>query len=305
MAHLRVGAAVRGLNRQRRAPSRGAPGTRTPAGLLKGLGRALLWLFVAVLLIRGAADLFAREQPAAAVRGAPAVPVIWPDDEARAFAVDFARAYLSYSPREPERSAQAVRAFVAPELADLVVPQFAKDAPAQSVGAAGVARSAVIDARHALVTVAVEGGRYLTVPVARDGGGGLVVYDLPSFAAPPARGQVAPAYVDPLSGAERGAIVDVLGRFFRAFLGGDARELSYFVPAGVRMDALGRRHELVGPVSVGELSPPAGRSRELLATVRARDAAGGAVYTLRYRVRLVRGDRWLVAEVNNATRKGG
>jgi hypothetical protein len=272
---------------------------------LKGLGRALLWVFVAVLLIRGAADLFEREPPAAAVRGAPAVPMAWPDDEARAFAVEFARAYLSYSPREPQRSAQALRSLVAPELADSVVPQFGEDAPAQSVDATGVARSAVIDARHALVTVAVEGGRYLTVPVARDGAGGLVVYDLPSFAAPPARGQVVPAAVDPLSGGERDAIVDVLGRFFRAFLAGDALELSYFVPAGVRMDALGRRHELVGLVSVGQLSAPEGRSREVLATVRARDAAGGAVYTLRYRLRLVRGERWLVAAVNNASRKGG
>jgi hypothetical protein len=305
MAHLRVGAAVRGLNRQPGAPSREAPRSRTAAGLLKGVGRVLLWAFVAVLLIRGAADLFEREQPVAAVRGAAAVPVVWPDDEARAFAVEFARAYLSYSPREPQRSADAVRSLVAPELADSVVPQFGEDAPAQSVEAAGVARSAVIDARHALVTVAVEGGRYLTVPVARDGAGGLVVYDLPSFAAPPARGQVAPTAVDPLSGGERDAIVDVLGRFFRAFLGGDALELSYFVPAGVRMDALGRRHELVGLVSVGQLSPAEGRSREVLATVRARDPAGGAVFTLRYRLRLVRGDRWLVAEVNNATRKGG
>jgi hypothetical protein len=305
MAHLRFGAAVRGLNRQPRAPLKEAPRTRTAAGLLKGLGRVLLWLFVAVLLIRGAADLFERERPAAAARNAPAVPAMWPDDEARAFAVEFARAYLSYSPREPQRSAEALRSLVAPELADSVVPQFGEDAPAQSVDAAGVARATVIDARHALVTVAVEGGRYLTVPVARDGAGGLVVYDLPSFAAPPGRGQVAPAAVDPLSGGERDAIVDVLGRFFRAFLGGDALELSYFVPAGVRMDALGRRHELVGLVSVGELSPPAGRSREVLATVRARDPAGGAVYTLRYRLRLVRGDRWLVAEVNNATRKGG
>ena len=55
-----------------------------------------------------------------------------------------------------------------------------------------------LDEGRALVTVAatVVGGsastRYLTVPVARDARGGLVVYDLPSFSAPPARGQVAP-----------------------------------------------------------------------------------------------------------------
>jgi hypothetical protein len=39
--------------------------------------------------------------------------------------------------------------------------------------------------------------------------------------------------------------------------------------------------------------------------VRAGDRASGAVYSLRYRVRLVRADRWLVAAVNDATRKEG
>src|SRR5205823_10667211 len=97
-----------------------------------------------------------------------------------------------------------------------VVPPFAQDAPPQSVGGAAVARWAVVDSSRALITVAVDGGRYLTVPVARDGAGGLVVYDLPSFAAPPARGHVAATSVDPLSGSERDAIVDVVGRYLKA-----------------------------------------------------------------------------------------
>lgn len=306
MAHLRIGAAVRGLNREPPAASRVAPGVSTPAAVLTRLGRMLLWLLVTVLLIRGASDVLAPRAPAAATRAVPAVRSAWPDDEAGAFAVAFARAYLSYSPRDPEGSARAVRAFVADDVADDVVPQFGRGARRQVVGAATVARTAVVDARHALVTVAVDDGRYLTVPVARDGAGGLVVYDLPSFAAPPARGAVGPASLDPLSGAEQGEIRDVLTRFFRAFLAGDARELSYFVPVGVRMGALGRRDELVGEVSVMQAAGPAAAGRrDVVATLRARDVATGAVFALRYRLRLVRGDRWLVAEVNEATRKEG
>jgi hypothetical protein len=53
------------------------------------------------------------------------------------------------------------------------------------------------------------------------------------------------------------------------------------------------------------LAPAVGRWREVLVTVRARDAASGATYTLAYRVRLVRDDRWLVAALNNASRSGG
>src|SRR3954463_1457734 len=99
MAHLRVIAAMRSLNRTPRAPSRGASGTRPAGDLLKRVGRVVLWLFVAVLLLRGAADLFVREQPAASVQAAPAAAAAWPDDQAKAFAVDFTRAYLGYSPR--------------------------------------------------------------------------------------------------------------------------------------------------------------------------------------------------------------
>jgi len=260
----------------------------------------VLWCFVAVLLLRGAADLFVREPPAASVQAAPAAAAAWPDDEAKAFAVDFARAYLSYSPRDPEASADAVRALVTPDLADSVVPQYAEGAPAQSVGAAVVARSAVVGSGHALITVAVDGGRYLTVPVARDGAGGLVVYDLPSFAAPPARGTAEATSVDPLSGSERDAIVDVVGRYLKAFLAGDAQQLAYYAPPGARVAAVGRPQELVELVSVGQLAPPAGDARDVLAMARVRDAAaGGATFSLGYRLHLIyRDGRWLVADLN-------
>ncbi len=51
--------------------------------------------------------------------------------------------------------------------------------------------------------------------------------------------------------------------------------------------------------------PPAGRERLVVASVSARDPASGATYELRYRLRLVRDDRWLVAAVNDATHKEG
>src|SRR3954454_16455962 len=206
MAHLRVGAAVRGLNGQPRAPSRRAPRTRTSAGLVKTLGRGGLWGFVAVLLIRGAADLFARQQPAAAVQASPPAVAAWPGDEARAFAADFARAYLTYSPSDPDASAAAVRAFVAPELATSVVPEYGEDAPRRAVGSVSVARVTVLDPSRALVTVAAAatgGSRYLTVPVARDARGALVVSDLPSLTAPPARASMPELPVESLSASER------------------------------------------------------------------------------------------------------
>jgi Conjugative transposon protein TcpC len=273
--------------------------------LLARLGRVILWLTVAVLLIRGVADVVERSAPADGSQGSPARSVAWPDDEARAFAVEFARVYLSYSPRNPDLYADAVRTMVAPELAASVAPQVDEHARERVVGAATVARTVRLDGRHALITVAAGGARYLAVPVARDAAGGLAVYDLPSFAPPPTRGAVTTTSLDALSGAEQAEIRDVLERFFGAFFAGDTRALEYYVPAGVAMSALGRRHEFMDLVSVARIAPSHGRSRQVLATVRARDAANKAVYALRYRLRLVRGDRWLVTEVNDATRKEG
>jgi hypothetical protein len=270
-----------------------------------------LWSVVVLLLLRGAADLLAVEPTAPATPAPQSAAVTWPDDEARAFAVEFARAYLSWSPRRPSEYERALQRFVSPELAASLVPELAGRGPDQTVETATVARTATVDADRALVTVAVAvdaerlATRYLTVPVARDGQGGLVVYDLPSFAAPPARGEVSVPEVEPLASADRAAIEDVLTRFFRAFLAGAADELEYLAPAGVRIEALGEPHRLAGLISVAQLGPPARDGRDVLATVRARDEATGAVYPLRYRVRLVRRDRWYVAAVNNATRKGG
>jgi len=56
--------------------------------------------------------------------------------------------------------------------------------------------------------------------------------------------------------------------------------------------------------SIAELKPARPDGRLVLATVRARDPESDAVYALRYRVRLVRGDRWYVAAINT-TRQGG
>jgi Conjugative transposon protein TcpC len=277
----------------------------TPAVLLVGVGRLVLWLLLGFLLVRGAADVLASGERNSRSSAAPAAAAAWPDDGARAFAVDFARAYLSYSPRRPGRYARELAPFVSTEVAGSVVPRFARRGPRQAVQTAAVARALAIDGTHALVTVAasvVSGGvstRYLTVPVARDAGGGLAVYDLPSLSAPPTRAQPAADETESLPAGEEGEIGDVLQRFFAAFLAGRAGDLEYFVPAGGRLGALAQRYELAGVASVAQVGPGSARARTVLVGVRARDARTRAVYALRYRVALVRRDRWYVAAINS------
>jgi hypothetical protein len=280
----------------------------TSAGLLKVIGRVVLWCVLVVVLLRGVADIFGADEAAPPARGSVAAPAAWPDDEARAFAVDFSRAYLSYSPRDRDEQGRALADFVAPELAATIAPERLEDAVPQVVQTATVAGTKAIDDRRALVTVAAGDGdatRYLAVPVGRDPGGALAVYDLPSFEPPPDRASLPATQGEPLTGVERSQIEDVVGRFLRAFLAGRADELDYLAPTGTRMGALAQPLEAVGVVSVVQVGPGAADAREVLATVRARDIKTGAVYALRYRLHLVREDRWYVAAVNNATHKGG
>jgi len=273
----------------------------------------LLWCLLALLLVRGAADVLSgRERPAVAREAAPARGA-WPDDEARAFAIEFTRAYLSFSPRHPDAYAKELAPFLSADLAGSATPRFAPRNSRQVVLGATVARAERVRANQALVTVAATLAspgvttRYLTVPVARDARGGLTAFDLPSFSPPPARARVEVSQGEPLVGVQRVEIDDVLRRFFGAFLAGRAHDLDYFAPAGVHIGALGQPFELLGLDSVAELeptSPPGRRRLTVLAAVRARDAQTRAVYPLRYRVRLVRTDRWYVAAVNTIHEEG-
>jgi hypothetical protein len=149
-----------------------------------------------------------------------------------------------------------------------------------------------------IVTAGQLGTRRLTVPVARDAAGRLVVDDLPSFAAAPARAAAELPNDEPLAGADRGPIEDVLTRFLRAYLAGDSGGLSYLVAPRARIAAVSGRFELLSLASVLSVGAGDGGRRSVLVMVHARDLGSRALYMLRYRVELVRRDRWYVAELN-------
>jgi hypothetical protein len=282
---------------------------RSPAELLRILGRVALWCVLLVLLARGLSDVMAAREPVPVAAAPRAAASAWPSDDARALAVQFTRAYLGFMPRDGQDAAAELEAFVAPELANSIVPVASGRGTPREVQDAVVARAARVDDRHALITVAAtiagsSAPRLLTVPVARDAAGGLVVSDLPAFAAPPPHAAVSAPALDPLPAAERAGIEDLLSRFFRAFLAGRGDELTYLVPAGTRIAAVAAPLELVGIDALQALPGASGGGRWVLASIRARDRASGVSYGLRYRVRVVRGDRWLVAAVDSSP-KGG
>lgn len=274
--------------------------------IVRRVGRALLWLALLLLLARGALALLAPAPRLSFPTPAPSTGVeTFPDEEARAFAAGFARAYLSFAPGREEEHIRGLAPYLASGLdqhAGLLLPE---EGERQTVTDATVARIRPLAGERALITLALAlqpGGRtlYLAVPVVRDPLGRLAVADLPALAPPPARSTLGVREsAETLRLGERAAVEGLFRRFFPAYLAGSREELAYFLRPGARVDPVGGHWSEPELVDVGALARPSLREFVALATVRARDEASGALLTLRYRVALVREGRWYVAAVND------
>ncbi|MCA1699623.1 MAG: conjugal transfer protein [Actinobacteria bacterium] len=294
---------------ERRAADRRAE----PASvLLRRIGRVVLWVFIAIVVARGLGAIFSGDPESltqAQAEGALAAQT-FPDDEARAYAVQFTRAFLTFTPAHPDYHELSVRPFLAAQLRESAALELPERGASQTVTAATVARAKLLGRNRALVTVAATvvnrtvTTRYLTVPVARDSAGGLVVYDYPAFSSPPPPAGSVPTD-DPgtLEGPGAKEIPDLLRRFFAAYLDGrQLDDLSYFLIRGARVTPLVQRYRLRDVLGVSQVGEGVGPDRTVLVTMRARDPETRAEYTLRYRAIVVLRDRWYVkALVGGAT----
>ena len=272
------------------------------------VGRVLVWAAIVVVVLAGLAWVVdqidggeSNAQPAAA----PTTPT-WPDDAARAYAVRFARVYLSRDPAHPSRYDRALRRFMPDDVAAQAEPDY------EGKGARADVTSAAVDAvAHdgdmARVTVAatvdVDGAEqeaFLVVPVARDDQGGLAVVDVPALAAGPVAASNAPAAdAEPLA-RDAAAVQDVLARFFRAYLAGDAAGAASYAVPGARLGALPSPVKFGDVLSV-DLRRDGSDWMDLLVRVRAQEEATGATVTLRYAVGMKLGEKWFVGSVEGAT----
>ncbi len=263
-----------------------------PRSALRATGRVALWVAVAVVLVRGVGAIASDPAGTPSGRGAQIAAVRFPDDEARAFAVRFVSAYLGGG---------GVARFLADGLSDraaVVSPR----SPGASVAWATVARAASLGGARALVTVAAfrrDGtSRYVTVPVARDRRGGLVVSGLPSFSAPPPRASLGGEDVEPLAGAGAKAITELAERFLREYVAGAGRaELAYLLLPGAEVAPLPSGLRVVAVDGLAEATATTGWRRSVVASVRVRESSTGAVYPLAYRLEVARRDRWYVVAV--------
>lgn len=275
---------------------------RGERGLLAPLGRIALWAFVGLVLVRGVGAILGSGSAADRGPGGPAQNSRFPDPEARAFAVRFARAYLTFSPKRPEAYRRAVASYFSDDLSDQAAAVLPPRGPGARIAWATVAREAFLGSSRALITVATASTagavRYLSVPVARDRAGGLVVFDLPAFSAPPAKGTASVPESVTLTGPEAQPIEDLAKRFLTAYLqGGDRGALRYFLAPGARVVLMPESLAVVGVDQITRDDPPSRDGLVVVASVRVRDRASGAVLALRYRLSLLRRERWYVRAV--------
>lgn len=265
---------------------------------LPRVGRVLLWTLAAILLLRGITGLIGPATPQAQAPGPTPTPAsqAWPDDQARAFAVDFADQYLTL-PSDPVKAALQLQRFTTPELLSQILPTTHGDPP--PAPALAVARAVRLSDTRAVITVAA-GTRQLAVPVERNRGGEFVVFDAPAFtAAPPPPLQTSEERADGL-GPEETEIHDVITRFLTAYMAGDAQAAAYYAIPGSHLGALQAPLRFRALQDLQRLD-----DGTILATVTASTrsckkhpgAGCGVTYPLRYRARLEHRERWLLASI--------
>lgn len=229
--------------------------------------RVVLWTALAVVAFRGITAIISGSSPAPAGGTSPANATgEFPVSLAEAYATEFGRVYLGFSPQSVGQREQALASFVPPAVS-AVNPSLGwngiGELNLQSLQVAGIR---VQDQKHAVVTLlALLNGQLmeLGVPVAATGSG-LVVSGEPAWLPAPPRISPPPAP----RGSDRVAqsqLMNELPAFFQAYASGDGRALNRFLAHGASVAGLG------GAVtfdSIGALHvPPGGASRQITVTV--------------------------------------
>jgi hypothetical protein len=260
--------------------------------LARGLPRYLLCLTSVAGLVASAR--FAIVPPTPRMPEASLRAPVAPDAAAEAYAVLFARRYLTWSSAEPQASSRALEPFLGTSMeadAGLELPASGE----QHVEWAEVVQAREPASEEHVYTVAAQtdtaGLLYLTVAVARTSPGGLALAGYPAFVGAPAAGPARP----PGRMREVGdpTLVTVVQRALRNYLAASSSELA----ADLDGDARVSLPEM--PLSLDSLqrldwAPGAGA---VLATVQAQDARG-VRYTLAYELDVLRQQgRWEISAV--------
>jgi Conjugative transposon protein TcpC len=239
------------------------------------------WLFTAAALVGIASCVrYAIFPPRPHLPTPPPVQHI--DQGAEAYAVAFARAYLTLDAHDPEQHARALAPFVDAN-GDPDGGYSPPEDLSQRVSWATVVQSRPSELGGETYTVAAQttasGLVYLTVTVRRDGAGALQLVGLPALVGPPQSRPAQDASGDTLTAVVDADVTEVTMRALRNYLAGDSTDLRADLAANavVSLPVTPLRLQRVERV----VWDPSGRS--VLATVDATDPRGG-LFQLTYEI---------------------
>ncbi len=232
--------------------------------------RGVLWAALLVIAFRGiTAIIFNPAAPASGGTGPrSAAGEQFPVALAEAYAAEFGRVYLSFSPQNQGPREQALAAFV-PAGVLAANPNLGWNGTGQlNLQAEQVAGITVRDPQHAVVTLlALVNGQLIQLGVlVAASAGGVVVSGEPAWlSAPPQISPPpapAPSSSDPVAQSQ---LMNELPAFFQAYASGDSATLNRFAVRGTSLTGLG------GAVtfdSIGALVVPrGGATRQITVTV--------------------------------------
>jgi hypothetical protein len=232
--------------------------------------RMVLWASLLVVAYRGVTAIVFNQGSAPAggeTRAGSTGGAQFPVAMAEAYAAEFGRAYLGFSPQNQALREQALAAFV-PASVSAANPNLGWNGAGQlNLQLEQVAGITVQDPRHAVVTLlAMVNGQLmeLGVPVAVSGDA-VVVSGEPAWLPAPPQAPLPAAASGRSDPVARSQLMNELPAFFRAYASGDSAALSKFGVRGVSLTGLG------GAVTFDSISalhvPTGGASRRITVTV--------------------------------------
>jgi hypothetical protein len=275
--------------------------------------RGVLWAALLIVVFRGVTAIVFSDDSASAGTGtgagagagsATTAGGPFPVALAEAYAAEFGRVYLNFSPQTQGEREQQLAAFLPASVAAANPDLGWNGAGLMNLQSEQVAGITVQDKQHAVVTLlaSVNGQLMeLGVPIAASGSA-VVVSGEPAWLPAPAQislPAVAPGSSDQVAQSQ---LMNELPAFFQAYGGGDSATLNKFLAPGVSLTGLG------GSVTFDAISglhvPPGGASRQITVSVIwqlvSQGMASGTKLQVTYGMSVVHqsGVKWYVKEIS-------
>lgn len=232
--------------------------------------RVVLWAALLIVVFRGVTAIAFSHDSASAgtgTRSATTAGGQFPVTLAEAYAAEFGRVYLNFSPQTQGEREQQLAAFLPASVAAANPDLGWNGAGLMNLQSEQVAGITVQDQQHAVVTLlaSVNGQLMeLGVPIAASGST-VVVSGEPAWLPAPAQISLPAVAAGTSDRVAQSQLMNELPAFFQAYAGGDSATLNKFLAPGVSLTGLG------GSVTFDAISglrvPPGGASRQITVSV--------------------------------------